>query len=193
GLFPCLSPDGSKLAYLCSDNPWEVYILDLEHGTKPVRRQGGKARPNGDANGMAWSADGKTLYFASDFAAAANSVTTSLYALSADGSSQRKIWDALDERTYRAVHPSPDGKSLLVACGATKVTSEAYLVAADGSDMKAFPDECYLPATSWSEDSKRIYVWRPTILLSCRPDGSDQKTLLEAEFNYAFWQPRGDK
>ncbi len=193
GFTPSLSPDGKKLAFLSASRPSEVHIYDLESGESPIRRQGPKARPGGDEPRLNWSADGSTLYFASNFSESTGWTPSILYALSSDGTRQTGLWEVPDQRLFFGVRGSPDGSSLLVHCRTTSGVDEIYAMDAVGGSARKLMDGAFPPSVAWSDDSRRVYAARPDKLDLVNFDGTDVRSILPGGLNLLHWNPRGDK
>ena len=101
--FPRFSPDGTKIGFSGNyEGNTDIYVMPVTGG-EPLRvtHHGARDRMLG------WSADGKTIYFASDMAAFTNRVGQ-LYRISADGGLPEQLPVPYGE--FGAV--SPDGKKL---------------------------------------------------------------------------------
>ena len=91
--FPALSPDGTKVAVNIDPRPSELWVYDLERGTR-IQLAGGTHRVLGGVSPLSplWSPDGGRLVF--------SAVGANLYWMPADGSSDAEALVVSDHRKY---------------------------------------------------------------------------------------------
>jgi dipeptidyl aminopeptidase/acylaminoacyl peptidase len=103
---PSFSPDGKTLAYLAMARPgyesdrYRVVLMDWPGGSRRVLTEDWDRSPGG----VAWSADGTTLY-----ATAAHVGTTTLFTIDA---TTGKVSELVNKHTNSSPHPLPDGSVL---------------------------------------------------------------------------------
>ena len=91
--FPALSPDGTKVAVIIDPRPSELWVYDLERGTR-VQLAGGTHRVLGGGSALTpvWSPDGGRLVF--------SAAGGDLYWMPADGSSDAEALLVSDHSKY---------------------------------------------------------------------------------------------
>lgn len=123
---PLLSPDGTKLAFLSpqkDQSGFELMIMNVENSLIG-------SVSNLEVMGFDWSPDGKELIISVD-----DSGCQSIYILSADGASLKKLTDMKMEQ----IHPSwsPDGEWIsfvaVPTCG--QGSGKIYFIRPDGSGL----------------------------------------------------------
>ena len=101
---PTYSPDGKRLAFLTGDPLWNVWIMDLERGsrTRVTFDPTIKIRPT-------WSPDGKTIAYSTRM----NGQKSVIRSKPANGMGAERT--LVDEKDYSVDHPkySPDGKYMV--------------------------------------------------------------------------------
>ncbi|MGD9637243.1 MAG: TolB family protein [Pirellulales bacterium] len=124
---PVYSPDGSKLAFARAHllrpysmggttwDRWDVYVVDAD-GSNLKRVSRGEHR---GINGLTFSKDGKSIYFAAESRRTPNDLTTNVFVVSSDGKAEpTQISPVLAgaKNAAWATEPtlSPNGKDLLV-------------------------------------------------------------------------------
>ena len=118
-----LSPDGRKAAILTRDASQNLWLLDLDKGTR------GRFTFSSTYDGMAWSADGKELYYAAK--------PYRIYRKAVDGSGHEQL--VLESSTtLRMEDVSPDGRYLLFEKSYGKMPTTSWLLPLFG-DHKARP------------------------------------------------------
>lgn len=183
------SPDVKRLAFTALD---KLYLTDLTGGT-PARVT---TAVNVVEHSPTWSADGKTIVFATWTDEAGGD----LYRVSADGSGLRKL-TSTSSFYFRPVY-SPDGRRIVFATGPwvprrnfvdrlSGAMDEGPLTLAwmnaDGGEIheivevggvSSLPDG---PLAHFGPDSSRILFTGPLGLQSVRWDGSDRRTVFTGD------------
>jgi dipeptidyl aminopeptidase/acylaminoacyl peptidase len=127
---PVYSPDGRNIAYHAQltagyeADKWRVMLYDRQTSKNENLSEGFDR----SATDLAWSSDGKTIYFLAE-----NETLQPVFAMDAKaGASPKKILDGFNtEFTF-----STDAKTLLTTRTSLTMPSEVFVSAADGSGLK---------------------------------------------------------
>lgn len=185
--YPTWSPDGSQIAVATTRHQLlDLWVMNAD-GSDPhplVETEGAVDRP-------VWSPDGRHIAFAD---------SGQLWIVAADGSSPRSMNDSTGMFTFPGW--SPDGTHLVYATGTfVEDPDEIAVVNIDGSVEQRWSTGCQSEASpSYSPDGNRIAYHCTTDpggdgsweLRIAPPDGSDQRTLLPANVDWAWppaWNP----
>jgi len=150
----CFSPDGAKLAYAKAEylksgqqNYNDLYLLDISSGQTTRVSKGLRAED------PAWSADGKSLYFAANKGGA--------YALGCLDLAARTcvyLTDFSDSCTYSHLRMSPGGSRLVLAAWTGEGFSDIYIYdIAKAQFQPLFCDQAQELWPGWSKDGKTVY------------------------------------
>lgn len=162
-LFPALSPDGSRLAFVVESDPEGVYVGAADgSGARLVYPH--------RTDRITWSPDGTRLAVGFD---------GEIVVIPLDGGSARSITDAVD---VFAAYPSwsSTGRIAFHTSGAS-LDSDIYTMAADGSDLRLLVsgdgEEARDPA--WSPDGSRVAFalgqFGASFIFTVSADGSDAR------------------
>ena len=121
--FPTLSPDGTRVAVNIDPRPSELWVYDLERGTR-IQLAGGTHRVLGGVSALSplWSPDGGRLLF---------SVAGDLYVIPADGSGDAEELVVSDHAKY-AYSWSSDGRFLTYQEQHSTTLSDIWVLPLDG-------------------------------------------------------------
>lgn len=137
GIFPTVSPDGKRVAFVKNANDRQILISDSE---------GNATGPIGHGDHLSWSPDGKYILF-SDW----NIDHHEVVILATDGSESRVVAEGYNPSW------SPDGQSIVYERKtANSDQDEIFITNLEGEEKKIAVG--YLP--SWSPDGKNITYWR---------------------------------
>jgi Tol biopolymer transport system component len=185
-LYPAVSPDGSKLAFVRESDPVGVYVSAVD-GSAPRLVYAARAEH------IAWSPDGTRL---------AVDLGGEIAVVGADGTGAQTITAALDKD---AGHPSwsPNGRIAFASEGFDFV-SDIYTMASDGSDVRLIVSgegrEARDPA--WSPDGSRLAFALGTFgsssIFTVDANGNDRRRVTpEPQWGFAAtdlgpsWSPSG--
>lgn len=197
---PTWSPDGLRIAFSAlldevagpgSGFSSDLYSVTADGAeTVPVRLtrdRGWEAHP-------AWSPDGRTIAFSSDFRA--YDIVYDLYAVNADGSGVTPLaqgpFFAPDNLFYFQPAWSPDGRKLaVVTCAAAWDTCSASAVSvmnADGSGVTMLTPTSGYARPTWSPDGRTIAFATAGSIQWVSADGSQRGTIVP-NGNAPAWRP----
>ena len=128
---PVYSPDGKYIAYRAQLTPgyeadrWRVMLYDRATGKSENLTENSFDR---SAEGLAWSPDGKTLYFMAE-----NETLKPVYAMAPKlGAAPKKMVDGFNS----GMSLSEDGKTLLLTRTSLTQPAEIFVADSDGSGLK---------------------------------------------------------
>jgi Tol biopolymer transport system component len=197
---PRISPDGKRVAVSFGDPQREIWIFDLEQGTK-TRLTFKRSTGNGVNYQPAWSPDGKTIAYTSTVAVSGGG-KTAIFSKSASGGGVERVMVAETDKIGEYIYGSwsPDGKYFVYL---SRDVEGGYFIEAkaiDG-DTPSFP--VVAPASQQSSisyyrispDSKWIAYTsnesgRPEVYVAPFPRGEGKWQVTTAGADYAAW--RGD-
>ena len=170
--FPALSPDGTKVAVSIDPGPSELWVYDLERGTR-VQLAGGTHRVLGGASALSplWSPDGRRLVFSSG---------GDLYWMPADGSSDAEAllvsdnpkftysWSS-DGRflTYQEEHPTTGFDIWVMPLDGDRTPEPFLATPAAEAYLRFSPNGRWVAYTSLESGRAEVYV-RPFPALAAR-------------------------
>lgn len=147
------SPDGRRLAFVSErDGNGELYLLDADGGTSPVRLTDAFALDDHPA----WSPDGAHIVFSStrEPAEEPGRAWNALYIMDADGGNVRRI-TAPGLAAYSPAW-SPQGDWIACAAGSGEAgKTDLYILRPDGSDWQRLIEDGGWPA--FSADGRTFY------------------------------------
>jgi eukaryotic-like serine/threonine-protein kinase len=172
---PRISPDGKHVAVSFGDPQREIWIFDLERGTK-TRLTFNQSTAGGVNFQPAWSPDGKTIAYTSNLAVSGGG-KTAIFSKSASGGGVEKVMIADSDKTGEHVYGSwsPDGKYFvdLSRGGEVGFHIEAKAIGGDGqtftvvspaspqaniSYYRISPDSKWIAYTSNESGRQEVYV-----------------------------------
>src|SRR6266704_861243 len=128
---PVYSPDGKHIAYHAQLAPeyesdrWRVMLYDRQSGKNENLSEGFDR----SANDLAWSADGKTIYFTAE-----NETQQPVYAMAARaGAEPKKI---IADGYNTAISFSADGKTLVFERASLTMPAEVFAASSDGTNVR---------------------------------------------------------
>jgi len=128
---PVYSPDGKYIAYHAQltleyeSDRWRVMLYDRETG----KNENLSEAFDRSAQGLAWSADSKTIYFVAE-----DETQRPVYAMAAHAGAQPK---KIVADTYNsAISSSRDGKTLVFERSSLTMPAEVFAAASDGSNVR---------------------------------------------------------
>jgi dipeptidyl aminopeptidase/acylaminoacyl peptidase len=200
---PAFSPDGRSIAFvrtLGEDNE-ELFVMRAD-GSAPRRL----TRWQGEDRTPAWSPDGSQIVFVRRTPGGnGRDPLLSLYMIRPDGTQLRRL--ATPDDFYDSPSWSPDGRAIAFARGAgdeegVGIGGALVVARADGRGAQPIvdPGDDRDGYPEWSPDGHTISFVRETVcnvceqttLLTVRPDGSSNTSLLE-DARDAAWAPDGTR
>jgi eukaryotic-like serine/threonine-protein kinase len=198
---PRISPDGKRVAVSFGDPQREIWIFDLERGTK-TRLTFNQSTSGGVNFQPAWSPDGKTIAYTSNLAVSGGG-KTAIFSKSASGGSAERVMVAEANKTGEYIYGSwsPDGKyfvdlSRSVAGGyhieakAIDSDSPVFTVVAPASPQtdisyyRISPDSKWIAYTSNESGRKEVYI-------APFPSGDGKWQVTTAGADFAAWRSDG--
>ena len=186
-LFPALSPDGSKLAFVVESSPSGIYVAAADgSGARRVHPRG--------TDRITWSPDGTRLAIALD---------GEIVVVPLDGGAPQTITSAID---VYAGYPSWSsvGRIAFDTRGTFTFTGDIYTVAPDGSDLQLIVHEEGNPARdpAWSPDGSRLAFasgqYGASAIFTVDANGNDRRRVSpEPEWGFGWtdlapaWAPSG--
>jgi dipeptidyl aminopeptidase/acylaminoacyl peptidase len=159
---PVYSPDGRFIAYHAQltaeyeSDRWRVMLYDRQTG----KHENLTERFDRSADGLAWSADSKTIYFTAE-----NETLSPIYAMAARAGAEPKKIVADGFNTQ--VSFSNDGKTLVFERTSLTMPAEVFAAASDGSGARQISHqndgalaalEMNAPETFWFEGAEGTHV-----------------------------------
>jgi Tol biopolymer transport system component len=158
------SPDGSKIAYMASQdtaNVFELYVVNAD-GSGLVKVSGTITNPDGDVDDISWSPDSSKIVYNVD---GDIDGVYEIYVVNSDGTGRSKVSGALVAGRF-AINPkwSPDSSKIVyIADQDTNDVFELYVVNSDGSGlikvsgtMMDLESDVGLSNFTWSPDGSKI-------------------------------------
>ena len=153
---PCISPDGTKLAFMSEAGGGEAQIRLISLLTnKPLPFP----RFRGITESPAWSPDGKRLAFASKM----NGADMAIYTSNVDGTGLRRL---TNPHSYDDLSPAwnpkpPAGSSGQIAFVSGRIGQpQIYIMNADGSNQQSLPLGGYAVSPSWAPNGLSLaFAW----------------------------------
>jgi Tol biopolymer transport system component len=186
-LFPALSPDGSRLAFVVESSPGGVYVGAADGS-------GARLLYPGWTDRITWSPDGTRLAIA---------VNGEILVVPLDGSTPQAITSAVD---VHAGYPSwsSTGRIAFDTRGSFSFGSDIYTMASDGSDLRLIVsgDGSDARDPAWSPDGSRLAFalgqFGASSIFTVDQNGNDRRRLTpEPEWGFGWtdlgpeWSPSG--
>jgi Tol biopolymer transport system component len=198
---PRISPDGKRVAVGFGDPQKEIWIFDLERGTK-TRLTFSQATGNGVNYQPAWSPDGKMIAYTKTLPVSGGG-KTAIFSKSANGSGIEKVMVADTNKTGEHIYGSwsPDGKYFVdlsrsgevgyhIEAKAIDGDSPAFTVVATASPQSSIsyyrisPDSKWIAYTSNESGQQEVYI-------APFPRGEGKWQVTTSGANFAAWRSDG--
>jgi serine/threonine-protein kinase len=183
-----LSPEGRRLAVVVNERHPEVWIYDLERGTRD------KLTLEGDNANPIWTPDGKRVVFSSN-----RGGRTSLYSKAVDGSGDTEVLLPSDKLPL-PYSWTPDGRMLAISTLSSPSGAGLWVHAIDGErEMRPFRDT---PANEWGPDISPDGRWvaytsdmsgRYEVYVQAFPSGGRTWTISTEGGEEPIWSPGGNE
>ena len=195
---PRISPDGKRVAVSFGDPQREIWIFDLERGTKTRLT----FNQYGVNNQPAWSPDGKTIAYTSTFAVSGGG-KTAIFSKSASGGGAEKVMVAETDKTGEYVYGSwsPDGKYFVylsrggevgyhIEAKAVDGNSPAFTVVASASVQSNISYYRISPDSKWIAYTSNE-SGRPEVYVAPFPRGEGKWQVTTGGADFAAWRSDG--
>lgn len=175
---PDVSPRGDEVVY--SDFNLDIRRQPVPGGPSVELARGGSS--------PAWSADGARVYFTdpnADFS------SSDIAVVPREGGAATPI--VATRAVERDPAPSPDGRHLAYARGATHTTpGELWLANADGTEQRRLVARAGVTSADWSPDGSRLVYAANGTLWTVSVDGTDERGPL-GRGSAPAWSPDGTR
>ena len=195
---PRISPDGKRVAVSYGDPQREIWIFDLERGSKTRLT----FNQYGVNNQPAWSPDGKTIAYTSTSAVSGGG-KTAIYSKSASGGGVEKVMVAETDKTGEYVYGSwsPDGKYFVylsrggqvgyhIEAKAIDGNSPAFTVVAPASVQSNISYYRISPDSKWIAYTSNE-SGRPEVYVAPFPRGEGKWQVTTGGADFAAWRSDG--
>jgi len=198
---PRISPDGKRVAVSFGDPQREIWVFDLERGTK-TRLTFNRSTGNGVNYQPAWSPDGKTISYTSTGAVPGGG-KTAIFSKSASGGGVEKVMVAETDKLGEYIYGSwsPDGKYFV---DLSRDVAGGYFIEAKAIDGDTPPFAVVAPASPQSSisyyrispDSKWIAYasnesGRQEVYVAPFPRGEGKWQVTSGGAHFAAWRSDG--
>lgn len=153
GLYPSLSPDGSKLAFTrMNGGVWEIYTMNYD-GTGLKRVTDFKAQGKVPRWGMhtSWSPDGGQIVYSASFG---RSDDYEIYLMDADGQNPRQLTDNRQHDKFPDF--SPDGRYIAFNSTLGSGNRETFVLDMETGKSQGLGNSASIFGLDWSPDGKKI-------------------------------------
>lgn len=179
-LYPSWSPSGKQIAFTKEELfSWNIYIIDREGRNERKLTEGGMP---------AWSPSGKKIAFLRNMKRAANDLE--IFVMDFLGDDIVRLTNDLGENDW-GVSWSPDGEKIAFFSERNNRGYEIYVMDADGRNQRkltaAVGQWVYEIAPCWSPSGEWIAFFRDKSFYVIRPDGTNERKLLELPGNPGIW------